>query len=237
MRIVSRIRNLLRGMMGGWVRGREHRHPGAVYEAAIQQRIERYGKLRRAAAGVLYMRGKVSGELEQRSRALAELHGELGSAVDRDDDGLALALIEGKATLDADIERLTKELQEITAEAEIAKKNLITFRNDITELRDEKLRMLARWANAKARRQFHETMSGLASPEADISALTEVREHINRLVAEVQLSREFGDADLEQRLSAIREAEAESSARTQLREMKRARGRTLLPVVMPAAAC
>jgi phage shock protein A len=212
------------------------RHPGAVYEAAIQQRIEQYGKLRRAAAGVLYMRGKVGGELEQRSKTLAQLHDELGAAVYRDDDGLALMLIERKAALDTDIERLTKELGEVTAEAEIAKKNLITFRNDIAQLRDEKMRMLARWANARARRQYHETMNGLASSEADISALAEVREHINRLVAEVQLSREFGDADLEQRLSAIREAEAESSARTQLLEMKRARRRTLLPVVMPAAS-
>lgn len=236
MRIFSRLRNLLRGMMGGWVRGREMRHPGAVYEAAIHQRIEQYGKLRRAAAGVLYMRGKVSGELEQRLKALAQLHEELGGAVDRDDDPLALMLIERKAGLDADIERLTKELSEITAEAEVAKKNLITFRNDIAQLRDEKVRMLARWANARARRQFQETMNGLTSSEADISALAEVREHINRLVAEVQLSREFGDADLEQRLNAIREAEAESSARTQLRELKRTRRRPLLPVVMPAAA-
>lgn len=236
MRVLARLRNLVRGLMGGWVRGRELRHPGAVYEAAIQQRIEQYRKLRQAAAGVLYMRGKVTGELEQRSTALTQLHAELAAAVDRDDDGVALMLIERKAELDADIERLTRELQEITAEAEVAKKNLLTFRNDIAQLRDEKTRMLARWANARARRQFQETMNGLTSSEADISALAEVREHINRLVSEVQLSREFGDADLEQRLNAIREAEAESSARTQLREMKRSRRRGLLPVIMPAAA-
>jgi phage shock protein A len=223
-------------MLGSWIRGRETRHPGAVYEAAIQQRIEQYAKLRHAAAGVLYMRGKVSGELEQRSKALAQLHEELGAAVDRDDDAIALMLIERKTALDADIERLTKDLGEVTAEAEIAKKNLIAFRNQIAQLRDEKVRMLARWANARARRQFQETMNGLASAEADISALAEVREHINRLVAEAQLNREFGDADLEQRLNAIREAEAESSARTQLRELKRARRRILLPVLMPAAS-
>lgn len=236
MRIMARLRNLVRGIMGGWVRGTEHRHPGAVYEAAIQQRIGHYGKLRQAAAGVLYMRGKLSGELEQRSGALTRLHSELAAAVDNDDDGVALMLIDRKAALEADIERLTRELKEVTAEADLAKKNLITFRNDIAHLRDEKVRMIARWANAKARRQFQETLNGLASSDADIGALAEVRDHINRLVAEVQVSRDFGDADLEQRLNAIREAGAESSARTQLREMKRARRRTLLPVVMPAAS-
>jgi phage shock protein A len=236
MRIFARLRNLIRGWLGHWVQSSERRHPEAVYEAAIQQRIAQYAKLRQAAAGVLYMRTKVTGELEQRGAALARLNRELTAAVDADDDALALALINRKAGLDADIERLTREVMEVTVEAEAAKKNLVTFRKDIAELRDEKVRMLAKWAGARARRQFQETMNGLASSEVDIRALAEVRDHINRMVAEVQLSREIGDADLEQRLSAIREAEADASARAQLREMKHARGRLLLPVVVPMAS-
>jgi len=236
MRIFARVRNLVRGWLGNWVKGREHRHPEAVYEAAIQQRIAQYGKLRQGVAGVLYMRRKVAGELEQRASALSRLQVELNVAVDNDDDALALVLINRKESLDADIERLTREITEVTAEAEIAKKNLITFRNDIAELRDEKVRMLAKWAGARARRQFQETMNGFASSEVDITALAEVRDHINRLVAEVHLSRELGDAELEQRLTAIREAEADSSARAQLQEMKRTRGRSFLPVVLPMAS-
>ena len=54
-----------------------------------------------------------------------------------------------------------------------------------------------------------------------------MREHVNRLVAEVQLAREAGDADLERRLASIRDAEAERGARAQLEELKRAR--RLLP--------
>jgi len=236
MRIIARVRNLLGGLMSQWVKRREQGHPEAVYESAIRQRVAHYGRLRQAAAGVLYMRGKLTGELEQRSADLTGLRRELNSAVERDDDAVALVLINRKAALEADIERLTQEVREVTAEAEIAKKNLITFRNDIAELRDEKIRMLAKFANAKARRRFQETLNGLMSTEVDISALAEVREHISRLVAEVQLSREFADAELEQRLSAIREAEAQSSARTQLREMKRTRKRELLPVVLTAAS-
>lgn len=236
MRIFARMRNLVRGLLGNWVKGREHRHPEAVYEAAIQQRIAQYGKLRQGVAGVLYMRRKVAGELEQRASTLSRLQVELNFAVDNDDDALALVLINRKESLDADVERLTREITEVTAEAEIAKKNLITFRNDIAELRDEKVRMLAKWAGARARRQFQETMNGLASSEVDITALAEVRDHINRLVAEVQLSRELGDAELEQRLTAIREAEADTSARAQLQEMKRSRGRSLLPVVVAMAS-
>ena len=46
-----------------------------------------------------------------------------------------------------------------------------------SRLREERVRMLARLANAKARLRLHETLSGL-SPEADIRALETVREHV-----------------------------------------------------------
>jgi phage shock protein A len=236
MRIIARIRNLVGGLISQWVKRREHDNPEAVYESAIRQRIAHYGKLRQTAAGVLYMRSKLAGELEQRSAELARLRVQLTAAVERDDDDVALVLIHRREMLDVEVERLTQDVREVSGEAEIAKKNLVAFRNDIAELRDEKIRMLAKWTNAKARRRFQETLNGLMSTEPDVSALAEVREHINRLVAEVQLSREFADADLEQRLHAIREAEAESSARTQLREMKRSRKRELLPIVLSAAS-
>jgi hypothetical protein len=74
------------------------------------------------------------------------------------------------------------------------------------------------------------------SPDADIRALEAVRDHINRLVSEVQVARDVGDPELERRLGSIRDAEANSAARAQLDELKRARRRTLLPVVMPQRA-
>jgi len=95
--------------------------------------------------------------------------------------------------------------------------------------------MIARLANARARLRLHETLSGL-SPDADIRALEAVRDHINRLVTEVQVGREAGDPELERRLGSIREAEANSAARAQLDELKRTRRRTLLPLVLPQTA-
>jgi hypothetical protein len=63
-----------------------------------------------------------------------------------------------------------------------------------------------------------------------------VRDHINQLVAEVQVARDTSDTDLERRLGKIREAEADAAARAQLDELKRARKRTLLPLVLPHPA-
>jgi len=43
----------------------------------------------------------------------------------------------------------------------------VTFQTEIARLREEKVHMLARLSNAKARLRFQETLTGLA-PDADI---------------------------------------------------------------------
>jgi phage shock protein A len=234
MRAFSRLRNLLQGIFAQWVGHRERRNPAAVYEAAIQERVERYRTLREAAAGVLYVRGKLAKQLEMQSNELTHLRRQLHIAVDRGDDPAALALISRRDAATTEVERLTEELSELTHEAETAKANLIAFQSEIARLKDEKVRMLARLANAKLRLGLRETLNGL-STEADIQALDAVRDHINRLVTETQVQRDLGDRDLESRLASIRDAEAAAAARAQLEELKRSRGRNLLPIVLPQA--
>jgi len=240
MNLLARLGNLIRGTFGRWLGEREHRNPGAVYEAAIQERVAQYAKLRQAAAGIIYMRQKLERELAQRIDELARVRRQLEIAVERDDDPAALALLSRQETLSADVGRLGEESRDLTTEAEAATRNLIAFREEIDRLRDERARTLVRLANAKARLRLHETLSGL-SPEADIQALAEVRDHVNRLVAEANLVRDGGDPALEKRLGSIRDAEAERAMRAQLDELKRARKPSLVPMVLtpqtaPAAA-
>lgn len=237
MRLFARLGNLLRGVFGRWLGEREHRNPGAVYEAAIQERVAQYARLRQAAAGIIYMRQKFARELSQRSEELARVRRQLEIAVERDDDPAALALLARQETLAADTARLTAESGELAAEADAATRNLVTFREEIDRLRDERARTLVRLANAKARLRLHETLSGL-SPEADIQALAEVRDHVNRLVTEANLVRDGADPALEKRLGIIRDAETERATRAQLDELKRARKHALVPMVLtptPAA--
>lgn len=229
MKFVSRLYNLIRGGMASWMGGREQKNPGAVYEAAIQERLDQYVKLRSAAAGVLYMRGKLAKEVELKTSALRALTRELEYAVDHDHDDVALALIGRRDALSAEVARVTEELAELNREAEAAKKNLVAFQGEVARLREEKMRMLARLANARARLRLQETIKGL-SPDADIQALEEVRSHVERLVAEAQVSREVNDVELEKKLEGIREAEASSAARAQLDELKRVRKRSLVPL-------
>jgi phage shock protein A len=235
MVLLTRLNNLCRGLFSQWLGRREHRNPEAVYEAAIQERLQQYGKLRAAAAGVLYLRTKLAKEAGAKTSELVRVRTQLDLAVDRNDDDAALALINRRDTLGSELERITAELGELTTEAEGAKKNLLTFQNEIARLRDEKVRMISRLANAQARLRLQQTLNGL-SLDADIQALDAIRDHINRLVTEAQLSRDVGDSDLERRLGNIREAEASAAARAQLEELKRTRRRKLLPLVLPEAA-
>jgi phage shock protein A len=235
MLILSRVRNLVRGLLAQWLGRRERANPEAVYEAAIEERLAQYTRLREAAAGVLYARTKLTREHGLRSDELAHVRAQLDLAVDRDDDGAALVLIGRRDTLTAEVERLTAELTELTTEAETAKANLVAFQKEIVRLRDEKVRMIARLANAHARLRLQETLSRL-SPDADIRALEAVREHVNRLVAEANLAREVADPELERRLGHIRDAEAAAAARAQLDELKRTRRRALVPLVLPRPA-
>ena len=235
MSVLSRMRNLFEGVLGQWLTRREHRNPGAVYEAAIQARVRQYGKLRDAAAGVIYMRGKLTDDLRHRRAELTAVSRELESAVERDDDDLALALISRRNHLHAEVERLAHEVEEVSKEAEVAKQNLVTFQQDIDRLKEEKVRMIAKWANAHARQRFQRTLEGI-SPDADIRALDEVREHIRRLAGELEVERELGDEGLDGRLDAVRRSQAVAAARAELDELKQTRRRRLLPMSLAAGA-
>ncbi len=231
MRIFKRMMGLLRGRLRQWVGTREKHNPDAVYEEAIADRLSQYERLREAAAGILYMRSKLAKELDLKSAEVRRVSSQLAVAVDGDEDDVALALIQRRDHLNSEIDRLTGELNDVSSEAEVAKKNLASFHEEITRLRDEKTRMMARLANAQARLRFQSTLSGL-SPEADIQALEAVREHVHKVMTQAQMGRELGDADLEHRLNAVRDAEADAAARAQLQELKRSRRRSLVPLVM-----
>ena len=113
MRFFGRLSNLVRGIAAQWLFRRERRNPGAVYEAAIEERVTQYAKLREAAAGVLYMRTKLAGELDRAQRELARTKRELDVAVDRDDDEAALVLIGRRDRLGEDVARLATELEDL----------------------------------------------------------------------------------------------------------------------------
>lgn len=228
--LIARFTGLFRGWAAGWLRDREEESPRAVYEHAISERIKQYRELKEAVAGILYMRNKLEGELEQRRNELARTHGDIRRAVKRGDDQVGLALISHKQLLVGDIERAEREYESLRAEAEEAKTNLIHFREEIRVLEREKGRIVVTLANAKARRRMTEALDGL-SVDADMRALENVREHVARLATEGDLDKELGtDQGLAARVREIREEANTDAAKRELEEIKR----QLNPAEIPA---
>jgi phage shock protein A len=217
----ARLRALIRGTFGVWVRDRERENPQAVYEQAIAERTRQYRELKQAVAGILYMRNKIQADLAERRAEVGQLREDIRRCVERGEDDLALVLIGQRQAIDEEVERLQQELQAISHEAEEAKTNLARFREEIRSLEREKVRILATLANARARRRIQEALEGL-SVDADMRALESVREYVARVSTEGRLTQELEeDGDLRRRVKEIRSEARGEAQRAELEELKR----------------
>jgi phage shock protein A len=213
-----------------------------VYEQVIRERTHQYVELKRAVAGILYMRNKLEAEIRERRSEVALAQQDIQRAVERGSDDVALELISQKDLLAADLHRSETELEEVVTEAESAKGNLVKFRGEIQALEREKVRMMAVLANARARKRIQESLDGL-SLEGEMKALENVREQISRLRTEGNLTREMGDTGLQTRIREIREETRLEGSRRELEELKRrlrpgsqTSGAIEAPAADPAAA-
>ena len=220
MGFFDRLTNIWKGFISLWISDVESRNPEAVYEAAIDERVRKHRELKKAVSGIVYLRNKLSAELEQKERELRDIMAQLPIAIEDGEDEVALVLIQKKDELTSSIERLSAELKKVSDQAEEAKSGLLQFQSEIEKLKREKEAMLAKKANAEARIGIQETLDGL-STDADIKALDNVREHIDKLHAEADIGSEIQGDSLDSKLARIRKRAANSSARSQLDEMKR----------------
>lgn len=220
MGFFDRLANVWKGFLSLWVSDIESRNPEAVYEAAIDERVHKHRDLKKAVSGIVYLRNKLSNELETKERELKEVMAQLPVAIADGEDEVALVLIQKKDELTGQIEALSAELKKVSDQAEEAKSGLLAFQSEIEKLKREKEQMLAQKANAEARIQIQDTLDGL-STDADVKALDNVREHISKLQAEADIGSEIQGDSLDAKLAKIKEKAANSSARSQLEEMKR----------------
>ncbi len=218
----SRIGNLWRGFLSLFVGNLEKSNPEAVYEAAINARKEQYKDLKKAVSGIIVLRNKLSNELEEKNREVANLDAQIQAAVDTEEDDVALILLQRKEELTTRIGQIEAELGRAKEEAEAAKASIVTFQAEIEKLEREKDAMLAKKENAEARIQIQDTLSGM-SMQADIKALDNVRDHINKLQAEADVSSEIGDAEIGRKLDKIKQKAGTATARAQLEALKKAR--------------
>ncbi len=220
MGFFSRVTNLWSGFLSLFVEGLETKNPEIVYESAINQRVQQYQKLMKAVSGIVYLRNKLQKELEEKTAKLKEVQQQLPVAIQQGDDEVSVVLIEQKNSLTSDIERVQSELQKISQQAEDAKTSLIAFQGDIEKLKAEKESMLAKRENAMAQKKIQDQLSNL-SVDADLKALSSVRDSINKLEAHVDIAKEINAGGLDYKLKEIKIKTSNASAKNELEEMKK----------------
>lgn len=218
----ARLGNLWGGFLSLFVSNLEKDNPEAVYEAAINARKQQYKDLKKAVSGIIVLRNKLESELTQKRKEIADLDAQINAAVDAEEDDVALVLLERKTEVEGRIGGLDQELLKAADEAEEAKSSIVAFQSEIAKLEREKAAMLAKKENAEARIQIQETLDGL-SMQADIKALDNVRDHINRLHAEAEVSTEVGDAEIGRKLDKIKQKAGSAQAQAKLEALKKAR--------------
>ena len=220
MGLFDRMANVWKGFISLWVSEVEQKNPEAVYEAAIEERLKKHSQLKKAVSGIVYLRNKLTSELEQAEKQLAEILLQIPVAVEEGEDDVALVLLQKKDELTVKIIQVSSELEKIKVQAEEAKSGLIAFQGEIEKLKREKNEVLAKKANAEARISIQETLDGM-STDADIKALENVREHVEKLQAEADVGAEIKGESLDDKLSKIKAKTANAAAQGQLAELKK----------------
>jgi phage shock protein A len=215
----GRLGNLWRGFLSIWISDVEKAHPEIAYENAINSMIEKYSRLKNATAAIIRRREDIDERVKKANSELAQTEADLNTAVETNQDDLAIVLIQKKNQLTGDLAEMRAELDGAQKDADSAKNSLITVQSEIRKLKSERDSMLAKMQSAQARLRIQEQIDGL-SVDAEVKALDNVRDHIRTTIAEANLGRELSDSSLDARLATLHSQSGDVQARQQLAELK-----------------
>src|SRR5215510_1707242 len=108
MGLFSRLGNLWRGFLSLWISDVEKGHPEIAYENAINSMVEKYAKLKSATAAIIRRREDLDERYKKATAEMASTEAQLATAVETNQDDLAVILIQKK-------NELTTELTELKA--------------------------------------------------------------------------------------------------------------------------
>ena len=217
--VFTRLGNLWRGFLRLWISDIEKDHPEIAYENTIDSMIEKYTRLKTATASIIRRREDVEERFKRAAAELTQTEAELETAVETNQDDLALVLIQKKNQLTADVGEMKTEMDTAQKDADSAKQSLLGVQSQIRKLQAEKDSMIAKMQSAQARIKVQEQLDGL-SVDAEVKALDNVRQHIKTTIAEANLGKELSESSLDNRLAALKSQVGDVQARSQLAEMK-----------------
>jgi phage shock protein A len=215
----ARLLNLWRGFVSLWISDVEKDHPEIAYENAINSMVEKYSRLKAATGAILRRREDLAARVAQTTKDLAQTEAELNTAVDTNQDDLAVVLLQKKNQYTQDLAELRSDLDTAQRDTTSAKNSILSVQAEIKKLQAERDVMLARMQSAQARIRIQDQLEGL-SLDAEVKALDTVRDHIKNTIAQANLGDELSSSSLDSRLAALKTQTGDVQAKQQLAEMK-----------------
>ncbi len=219
MGFFARIANLWKGFMSLFVGGLEERHPEIAYENAINALTEKYAALKSSAGSLIAIRSRLEAEIQKAESELKTTQEELEAAIQLNNDEVALILIERQDQLTADLETAKVDMVGAVKDVDAVKESINELREEITKLKNERDKTLAKIKSAEARKQIQDQLDGLTVDD-ELKALEKVREYRDRIQGEVQVSDELAESSLEGQLKEVRDQSAKNRARARLEALK-----------------
>ncbi len=219
MGLFSRLANIWKGFLSIWISDIEKEHPEIAYENAINSMIEKYAKLKSATAAIIRRREELDERFKKATAEMQQTEAELNTAVETNQDDLAVVLIQKKNQLAPEISELKTDMESARADADSAKTSLLSVQSEIKKLKAERDSMLAKMQSAQARLKIQEQLDGL-SVDDEVRALDNVRTHIKNTIAEANLTKEISDSSLDTRLAALRNQVGDVQAKQELAQLK-----------------
>ncbi|HEY3052890.1 MAG TPA: PspA/IM30 family protein, partial [Thermoanaerobaculia bacterium] len=162
MGLINRLGNLWRGFLSLWIADIEKEHPEIAYENAINSMVGKYAKLKSATAAIIRRREDLDERYKRTTADLAQTDGELNTAVETNQDDLAVVLIQKKNQLTADLAELKTDMESAHSDANSAKQSLVSVQSEIRKLKGERDVMMAKMQSAQARLRIQEQLDGLS---------------------------------------------------------------------------
>src|SRR5437763_3043199 len=111
MGLFSRLANVWKGFLSIWISDIEKEHPEIAYENAINSMIEKYAKLKSATAAIIRRREELDDRYKKATAEAQQTEAELNTAVETNQDDLAVVLIQKKNQLNVDIAEMKTDLE------------------------------------------------------------------------------------------------------------------------------
>src|SRR5688572_29611429 len=125
MGLISRVSNLWRGFLSLWIADIEKGHPEIAYENAINSMIGKYAKLKSATAAIIRRREDLDERFKKATGGLGQTEAELNTAVETNQDDLAVVLIQKKNQLMGEVSELETDMETARSDADSAKSSLM----------------------------------------------------------------------------------------------------------------